>query len=277
MTTGDDLALRARLQRVHLDLMQSLTARGPLAHLHWGLWADVEERPDNLALAQDAYADFVVARVPASAASLLDVGCGLGSIAARLARRRIAVTALTPVAEHAALIRAAGVDGLETVCTRFEEYRTDQRFDVVLLAESVNYFLAMDPGGVRQSSAALLAKCEALLAPGGTIVLADTLNPDFLQTLDADPRLTTVARVDISADVKYTADALQAAIDRWWSPFRRALLDAILIVDPELHARLVAALAALPHPGMRSLFADVALERQRLSERPYLVVSLRRR
>ena len=104
-------------------------------------------------------------------ASVLDLGCGTGELAASLAAGR-AVTGIDPAGAMLDIARErTGGDKVEWVETDARTARLDKRFElVVLTGHSFQVFLAAD------DQAAVLATIAAHLAPGGRFVF-DTRNP----------------------------------------------------------------------------------------------------
>lgn len=98
------------------------------------------------------------------AARILDVGSGMGRIAAALAARGHEVTAIEPDAELVAQSRRTypELDVEETDVLAFD---TEERFDLVVLVGNVMVYLAQ---GTEQ---AVLSKVRSLLAPGGRALI----------------------------------------------------------------------------------------------------------
>ena len=118
--------------------------------LHYGYFSDPTRDAEQLSLADlkramDDYASLLIARVKTDE-KVLDVGCGMGGLLARLRSAGAVATGLTPNAAHAAHIRATWptVPLLETT---FEQITLPvaQPFDVVINSESFQY-IALDSG-----------------------------------------------------------------------------------------------------------------------------------
>jgi len=133
-----------------------------LPSLHYGYWRPDEELTlDNARLAQRRYTEVLADRIPAGVRSVLDVGCGTGDLSRLLARRGLRVTALSPDGNARQFFQTA-VPNLTFVQSRFEDFRTRDRFDLVVMSESQNYF---DPeAGLRQ--------VRKLLHPGGYLLIS---------------------------------------------------------------------------------------------------------
>jgi SAM-dependent methyltransferase len=153
-----------------------------------------------------------------SGASVLDLGCGPGRIAAPLAALGHAVTG---VDDGAAMIEALPVE-VEGVVADAASVRLGRRFGAVLLASH----LVNDP----MSGAAIAATAAAHLEPGG-VVVGETYAPGWdpaaavgQETRMGDARIELLwATVDgdrLEAEVRYGVDDLV-----WQQRFEARLLD----------------------------------------------------
>jgi len=131
--------------------------------LHYGYFSDPARDAEQLSLADlkramDDYASLLVARVGADE-RVLDVGCGMGGLLARLQSAGAVPTGLTPNAAQAAHIRTTWptVPLLETT---FEQIKLPvaRPFDVVINSESFQY-IALDIG---------MRNVRALLTPNSS-------------------------------------------------------------------------------------------------------------
>ncbi len=110
-----------------------------LDQLSYGLWDGEPLTLDGLRRAQDRYADLLMALIPDPVRRVLDVGCGTGAKALRLAARGLEVEGLAPdlylreVFEH--------TTGRPFHLTRFELFRPERPFDLVLMSESAQYVM----------------------------------------------------------------------------------------------------------------------------------------
>lgn len=105
-------------------------------------------------------ADLVARFAPAT---VLDAGCGTGRVAVELARRGVEVVGVDVDPSMLATARRL-VPHLELVEADLTRLDLGRRFDVVLLAGNVPLFTA--PG----TTAALVARCAAHVAPDGVLV-----------------------------------------------------------------------------------------------------------
>lgn len=258
MSTPDEL------QELYLRLTFDLVAYDAFDHLHWGLWRDVPKEPRRFAEARQAYADELVRWVPSEGTRVLDVGCGLGGIAKMLADRGHHVTALNPRADHHERLVAHPTERLDVRRARFEDF-DEGAFDVILFGESFNFF-AEDVAGT-------LERAASLLAPGGQVILAELLSPATEAALEASG-WSLAKRQDVTEDVAFTVDALQAAFERYVRPYRELHAAALRAVDPRLADRVNEALDEVPNRAVASLFRGRVVEREMLERARYLLWSL---
>lgn len=248
--------MHERLVERYLAFTFDLVARAPFEHLHWGLWRGVPHEPHRLPEAQARYAEVIAAHVPRG--RILDVGAGLGGIAAMLAARGDRVTALTPHRGHAARLGPVAPPGLSVLPTRFEDFVAADH-DALLFAESFAFFVE-EPRDVGP----WLARCREL-APGGRIVLADLVAPAVGEALS---REHVVAHEDWTEEVAFTVTALEErfAAARAYGDLVLSVLDEL---EPDLATRVRERLATVPNEALRALFEGRLVERSALAERPY--------
>jgi cyclopropane fatty-acyl-phospholipid synthase-like methyltransferase len=169
-------AIRLQLSRKALrhaqdDAQLALYAQVlPSSFLHFGYFHDPTKPPDEIALselaaAQQAYAELVLAQMGPSDGPVLDVGCGMGGMSRMLLERGLCPTALTPDRLQAAHVRAAlpDVPVLRCKLERLPPEQQTGQFGAVLTAESLQY-LKLDQA---------LPILAALLRPGGRWVACD--------------------------------------------------------------------------------------------------------
>lgn len=97
----------------------------------------------------------------ASGASLLDAGCGDGTVAAALQQAGYLVTAIDRNPESIANARSAGVNAEPS---DFLDYASDERFDVVFLARSLHHMHPIERA---------VSKIVELLKPDGLVLLEE--------------------------------------------------------------------------------------------------------
>ncbi len=138
-----------------------------LDSLHYGYW----EKPERLDLesirrAQTRYTRTLVDFIPDHVKDILDVGCGIGDVTFALASRGYSVTAISPDHNHARFFRKA-LEVNQNLAVKFENVRledfdTNQKFDLMLMSESQDYF-DMELG---------FSQCQKHLRPGGYLLVS---------------------------------------------------------------------------------------------------------
>ncbi len=197
-----------------------------LTSLHYGYTDDPRGTIEDLAgmrRAQARYTATLLAWLPADARRVLDVGCGMGDVSRAIAATGRHVTAISPDREHGRhFARRTPRVRFENV--RFEEFRSDTRYDLILLCESNNYF---DP-------AFALDRARALLRPGGWLVISGMFKRRDLPGLNSDMcfereyiraardrGFTVSRRRDITGEVSPTLVFARAMLGQWALPLAR--------------------------------------------------------
>ena len=150
-----DLELALYAEILHTDM------------LHYGYFDDPDVDPASLSFrdverAQIRYAEVIAERIERADGSVLDVGCGMGGLSALLARRGLAVEAVTPNENQVRHIRAR-YPGMVVHACRFEELETRRSYDTIINAESLQY-IDLDRA---------LSRVRQLLRPGGSWIVVD--------------------------------------------------------------------------------------------------------
>ena len=145
--------------------------------LHYGLWSDdLPLNFSNLALAQQAYTDFIINALPSAEGAstrVIDIGCGTGHILEQLLARGYRAEGLVPAPELANQVRqrissvdADKVKDFHLFELGFEDFPADKylaAYDGALFSESYQYI-------PMQASFPVLAK---IVKPGGLVVICD--------------------------------------------------------------------------------------------------------
>jgi MPBQ/MSBQ methyltransferase len=143
--------------------------------LHYGYFDPIPASAEDISLsrlkqAMDDYASLLVGRVRPQE-RVLDVGCGMGGLLARLDAAGVKATGVTPNTAHAAHIRAhwPQIALIESTLEKVDP-GSSAKVDAVINAESFQY-IGLHAG---------MQKVKALLAPGGRWIMIDyfRLQPD---------------------------------------------------------------------------------------------------
>ena len=251
---------------------------GPRVHFHVGFAeADAAEADDlavlreRLVAAQEAVLEesgrAFAALCPWPVARLLDVGCGLGGGSLYWAERGARVVALTPVAEHARLVRGfacrQGLADRVTPCVADAHVLPARdAFDAAIAVESSCYL----------DRPAWFRALRDVLRPGGRVFVID----GFL----GDPRVKRAFdaywRTDLASSAHYLEAAaasgfvlekqerLNARAAGFWA-LSQAWTRARLRACPQDQARLLRSLEA--HARFQEMYASGAVEYLRLAFR----------
>lgn len=134
-------------------------------NLHYGLWeGGMEVCAGNVGAAQEAYTKKLFKLLPKKKSlRILDIGGGAGETAKKLVALGHSVEIVIPSAFLAERCREnAGPDALVHECG-FEDFKSDNRFDVCLFSESFQY-IPLDIA---------LSKSIEYLATDGVVIIAD--------------------------------------------------------------------------------------------------------
>lgn len=151
--------------------------------LHYGYWTDgLSVEMPNLPQAQAQYSDFLLSHVPPGVKTILDVGCGAGNTARKLLDRGYHVDCLSPNAFLNRVARETVSHRAQFFECRFEELKTDQRYDLLLFSESFLFMKLEDA----------IAQALRFLNPGGYFLLSDVFKivPDGNTAIGGGQHLT---------------------------------------------------------------------------------------
>jgi SAM-dependent methyltransferase len=138
-------------------------------YMHYGYWKPgLEVKGPNFKQAQEDYTQFETQHIPVGVKTILDIGCGSGKVAEELIGLGFQVTCVSPPSNltDRAATRLAGKGAVHAMF--FEDFKTDQKFDLALFSESYQY-IDMKKG---------FAQCANMLNPGGHMLLADFFRTD---------------------------------------------------------------------------------------------------
>jgi SAM-dependent methyltransferase len=133
-------------------------------HLHYGYWTDdLKLDIANLPKAQQRYTEFLISNIPDGVRMVLDVGCGTGANAVKLAGMGYRVDCLSPSRFQCDKVRELCGDTVRVFEGEYERFETQDRYDMILFSESFQY-IALDDA---------VAKSWALLNDQGYLLICD--------------------------------------------------------------------------------------------------------
>lgn len=137
--------------------------------LHYGFWDNPEKvNIDSLTLndlkdAQLKYAEHLCSYIPSNVYSVLDVGCGIGGNAEYLLSKGYKVDALSPDDYQKNIIKNKFNGKMDFHHTKFENFNTSCRYDLIFESESACY-IKIDDG---------FKKAKELINKSGYILASD--------------------------------------------------------------------------------------------------------
>lgn len=111
-----------------------------LDSLHYGYWNDEELTVENLKIAQKRYTETLLVLIPENVKSVLDIGAGIGDNAKCLLEKGYKVTSITPDKNHIKYFSKISDPNLKFISKKFEDLDIKDKFDLILMSESHNYF-----------------------------------------------------------------------------------------------------------------------------------------
>lgn len=138
-------------------------------YLHYGYFSNgLETDIANLKKAQENYAEMLFSNIPSGVKTILDVGCGSGKTAEELIKKGYEVDCVSPGNILTDYARKKLGDTAEIFQCKFQDIKTDKKYDLVLFSESFQYIPMDDsiPGALK------------LLNPGGHIIACDFFQTD---------------------------------------------------------------------------------------------------
>ncbi len=135
-----------------------------LESLHFGYWVGNEPLTiEGLKNAQHRYIYHLVSFVPQGVKQMLDVGCGTGVVASELKKTGYEVICISPDSDQEEIFRKTYGETIPFYKTKFEDFKSDKKFDLLLFCESVQY-IGLDK---------LFSKCAELLKPNSYVLVSD--------------------------------------------------------------------------------------------------------
>lgn len=199
-----------------------------LSSLHYGFWDGEDLTLENLKNAQKRYTETLVNLFPDNVKTVLDVGAGIGDNAKCLVSKGYEVTSISPDKNHSKYFNQILRPGLKFISTKFEDLKISEKFDLILMSESHNYF-EMNKGF---SQSVKYLKPHGFLYVSGIFINNDDNNEDnffglkksneYIKTAEKYG-FTLVKQVDITEQTLPTIKFAKINSKQYIDPFLNAL------------------------------------------------------
>lgn len=213
-----------------------------LTSLHYGYWEEnekltAEDKKLTLACLRDAqqkYTDILIEAIPSNVKSILDVGCGIGDVSRTLSELEYDVTAISPDSNHAKYFENQPAQ-LTFLQTKFEDLDIDDKFDLILMSESQNYFPTEI--GFHQCTTLLSSKGYLLVSgmfrkdSGSEIAEVPNTIDDYAKTAQKHG-LLLIENVDITQNILPTIDFIYESMVSYVEPSVKMLNQFISSISP---------------------------------------------
>lgn len=188
------------------------------------------------------------------------------------------VLAISPRADHIALIAAAGVPRLTARCVTFEALPDpESEYDALVFAESFNFFVGQHAGQAAGSLALLAQRCARFVKPGGRLIFADIVTEEIDRAIRAMPGFSLVAEEDVHEYAAYSAEVFQHTLTRAVRPYHALIMGVLEHQAPELSAEVARVLANVPNVPLRGIFGGHMVETDFARDKRYRMYALERR
>jgi MPBQ/MSBQ methyltransferase len=232
-----------RYQNAAIDYYMGITGS---SYLHYGYWEPLPKPGEELNItrlrtAQAAYTEKLFSFIPEGVNTILDVGCGVGGNAVYLRDRGFAVEGLAPDAIQEEKFIQNTQGKVTFHLTRFEDFKSSKRYDLVLFSESSQYISVDD---LAQGSARLLGN-------GGYLLMADMMrsNGEYKEGIFSNCHVVSELKVALEkagfnlVKTEDISDAIAPTIDLSIENFQtfglttiKYIADVVKIAVPPIHA-----------------------------------------
>lgn len=210
-------------------------------YMHFGLWEDdLELKYLNLKRAQERYVEELFRLIPADVESILDVGCGSGEMAARLADQGYRVDCVCPPTILSHFAGEKLQDRARLFECRFEDLDSDGEYDLIYFSESFQFV----------DMRAALEQCRRY--GRRYVLIADLFKKDMpekgpiggghsyseFRTLTDEFGLTELANIDITRHVAPGFDLEQKTVREFLKPLLM-VFNRILTIRNSLPVKLL--------------------------------------
>lgn len=181
-------------------------------YLHYGYFTpEIEVDITNISQAQNAYADYLLNLIPEGVTNILEVGLGSGKFAEVLTSKGYNIVAVSPSKMLNGYAAEKLGDSVDVHTKKFEDFKMDKEFDLVLFSESFQY---IKPNDALDNALAHLKKDGHILicdffqtdAPGKSPLGGGHKYKEWLEVLKQYPQLEKKFEDDITSKTAPTMD-----------------------------------------------------------------------
>lgn len=216
--------------KLYLDLSKT-------NYLHFGMWDQgAELNLPNFQKAQENYAQKLINIAPKGVKSILDVGCGVGGNAIAFTKAGFHVESMSPDPYQQELFTKNTDGKIKFYLTTLEDYKTEKKYDMLLLSESVQYIAEKD----------IFRRANELLKENGYMITSDYYKNESarnMQNLPGHPLsdflneaeksgFKIISETDITDDILPTLDYGNLVYKNYIKPVLNCLLTTL-----EVHLR----------------------------------------
>lgn len=187
--------------------------------LHYGFWEEGDVvRVENFVEAQKKYSEFLISKIPEGVKNILDVGGGAGVTTRKLLKKGYSVDCLTPSPDLAEEARKEIKGNTEVFEAKFQEFKSDKRYDLILFSESFQYIPVKDslPNSIEHlKDKGYILICDFFKTdhPGKSALSGGHNLKKFYNKLEEFP-LKIVENIDITNNAAPNMDVVDDFINR---------------------------------------------------------------
>ncbi len=137
--------------------------------MHYGFWSEgLDVCVENFPKAQENHSELIISHIPEGVKTILDVGCGVGTMASRLIEKGYSVECVSPSPMLSERVRNKLGDDCVLHDCYFEDLPEGKTYDLVMFSESFQYV----------NLARSLEKLPSFLNKDGHLLICDFFKTD---------------------------------------------------------------------------------------------------